>query len=51
MSYVKINVLFFGKKHIASGLYVVTKQQDNIDMSGYRTTLSIMRIAGDDDLL
>jgi hypothetical protein len=51
MSYVKLNVLFFGKKHISSGLYVVTKQQDNIGMSGYRTTLNMIRIAGDDEFL
>lgn len=48
MSYVRINVIFpGGKKHISSGLYIVTKQIDNIDMSGYRTTLSLTKLEGD----
>lgn len=47
MTYVRLNVYFWGKKHISSGLYIVTKQQDQIDKSGYRTTLSITRISGD----
>lgn len=48
MSYVRLNVYFFGWKHISSGLYIVTKQVDNIDgNSGYKTTLSLTRIAGD----
>lgn len=51
MSYVKLNVLFFGKKHISSGLYIVTKQQDTVGMSGYRTTLNMVKIAGDDEFL
>ena len=51
MSYVKLNVLFFGKKHIASGLYVVTKQQDSVGMSGYRTTLNLVKVVGDDSFL
>ena len=51
MSYVKLNVLFFGKKHIASGLYIVTKQQDSVGMSGYRTTLNLVKIAGDEEYL
>lgn len=50
MNYVRLNVLFFGKKYIASGLYVVTKQQDSIDSNGYYTTLALTRIKGDRDL-
>ena len=49
MNYVRINTYFYGQKHISSGLYVITKQEDRIDSSGYRTTLSLTRIAGDDD--
>ena len=49
MNYVRINSYFYGQKHISSGLYVITKQEDRIDSSGYRTTLSLTRIAGDDD--
>lgn len=47
MSYVKINVLFYGNKHISSGLYIITRQQDIIDGSGYRTTLSLTRVGAD----
>lgn len=46
MSYVKINVWFYGVKHISSGLYFITRQQDTIDRSGYRTTLSLTRVGG-----
>lgn len=49
MSYVRVNVLFFGKKHISSGLYIVTKQQDSIGASGFKTTLGLLRVSGDDD--
>ena len=47
MDYVKINVLFYGKKHIASGMYVITQQEDNVDESGYRTTLTLLRVKED----
>ena len=48
MSYVKINVYFYGQKHLSSGLYFITKQQDSINESGYRTVLSLTRISGDE---
>ena len=48
MSYVKVNAYFYGKKHISSGLYIITKQEDQIDSNGYKTTLSITRISGDE---
>jgi hypothetical protein len=49
MTYVRINVIFpGGHKHIASGLYLVTKQQDTIgEGTGYKTTLSLVKIDGD----
>lgn len=48
MSYVRLNVIFpGGRKHISSGLYLVTQQKDRIDSSGYRTTLSLTKISGD----
>lgn len=48
MSYVYLNVWFAGaQKHISSGLYIITKQVDTIDSSGYKTTLSLMRVGGD----
>ena len=51
MTYLRLNVIFPGaRKHISSGLYIVTSQQDNIDGNGYRTTLGLTRIDGDDFL-
>lgn len=49
MTYLRLNVIFpGGHKHISSGLYIVTKQVDDISVgSGYKTTLSITRIEGD----
>ena len=46
MQYLRLNVIFpGGNKHISSGLYIVTKQIDDISASGYTTTLSITRIS------
>ena len=47
MSYVKVNVFFYGRKYNASGTYIITKQQDQINDQGYRTTLNLVRIKGD----
>lgn len=47
MTHIKLNVYFFGKKHIASGLYIITKQVDRVDSSGFKTTLSLTRIDSD----
>ena len=50
MQYVKLNVIFpGGNKHLASGLYIVTRQVDNIGPGGYATTLGLTRIKGDMD--
>ena len=51
MTYLRLNVIFPGggegiRKHIASGLYIITKQTDKIDASGYKTTLNLTKIAG-----
>ena len=52
MQYIRLNVVFpGGHKHISSGLYLVTKQEDTIDSNGYRTTLGLTKIAGDSDVL
>lgn len=48
MSYVKVNTYFYGHKHTSSGLYIITKQQDTINQSGYRTTLTLTRVGGDE---
>lgn len=49
MTYIRVNAYFYGRKHTASGLYAITEQNDVINSSGYRTTLSLMRIGGDVD--
>lgn len=51
MSHVRLNVIYpGGRKHVSSGLYLVTQQRDVIDGSGYRTTLSLAKISGDDSI-
>jgi hypothetical protein len=46
MQYLRLNVVFpGGNKHISSGLYIVTKQVDDINASGYVTTLTVTRIS------
>lgn len=50
MQYVRLNIIFpGGNKHLASGLYIITRQVDYIDQNGYATTLGITRIKGDMD--
>lgn len=49
MTYIRVNAFFYGQRHIASGLYIITKQEDKIDGNGYRTTLTMQRVAGDTD--
>lgn len=51
MTYLRVNALFYGQRHISSGLYIITKQEDKIDRNGYRTVLSLTRIAGDEDYI
>ena len=51
MEQVRINAYFYGQRHISSGLYVITKQQDTLNSSGYKTTLTLLRVAGDEDKL
>ena len=43
-TYIRINTMFFGEQDIASGLYVVTDQTDNVSGSGYTTTLTLLRV-------
>lgn len=47
LSYLRVNVYFLGKKSIYSGLYIITKQIDEINSSGCKTTLSLTRVEGD----
>lgn len=48
MSYLRVNVYYYGRKHVSSGVYVVTQQEDTIDATGYFTTLSLLRVGGSD---
>lgn len=48
MTHVRLNVYFFGKKHISSGLYIITKQEDSISSKGFITTLNMVRIGKDE---
>lgn len=51
MQYVRLNVIFpGGHKHTTSGLYIVTKQVDTIDTSGYKTQLTITKLSGDESI-
>ena len=51
MTYIRLNYIFpGGHKHIASGLYLITKQQDTIDDNGYKTTLELTKISGDTNI-
>ncbi len=48
MQYLRLNIIFpGGHKHLASGLYIVTKQIDSINSQGYTTQLALTRISGD----
>lgn len=51
MTYVKVNVFYFGRKHIASGYYLITSQEDKIGLDGYKTTLGLLRVAADEEIL
>ena len=46
MSYIRVNIYFYGRKHNASGVYVITRQEDTVDESGYKTTLNLTRVGG-----
>lgn len=44
MNYVKVNVVFYGQKHITSGTYTITGQKDILSGDGFRTVLSLTRV-------
>lgn len=48
MQYLKVNVWFYGHKHISSGIYCITKQVDTINSNGYKTELSLLRVASEE---
>ena len=47
-TYVKLNVYYYGRKHISSGVYIITGENDTISGSGYYTTLSLQRVSADE---
>ena len=51
MTYVKINVYFYGRKHLSSGYYIITNQVDSVDGNGYKTTLTVTRVKGDGEAI
>lgn len=50
MTHVRLNVYYYGRKHTTSGLYVITKQLDEVSVNGYRTTLHLLRISKATDI-
>lgn len=44
MDYVIVNVVFYGNKHISSGVYTITGQKDTLSGEGFRTTLALTRV-------
>lgn len=44
MTSLRLNVYYFGRKHVSSGLYIVTKQEDTVNEQGFRTKLSLLRV-------
>ena len=51
MNYVKINVWYWGHKYMLSGYYLISGQTDSIGDGGYRTTLNLIRVAADEELM
>lgn len=47
MDKIKVNTYFYGRKHISSGVYIITKQEDTVDSGGYKTKLSLTRVKAD----
>lgn len=45
MDYINIDVVFYGQRHITSGVYAITGQTDFLSGSGYKTTLSLVRVS------
>lgn len=44
MTYVNLNVYWYGEKSIHSGLYIITSHIDTVDKTGYRTELKLLRV-------
>lgn len=51
MSYIKVNCYYYGNKRIGSGMYVVIGQEDSLDGNGFRTSLNLLRVGGDNQYI
>lgn len=51
LQYIKVNCIMYGAKRITSGVYIVTEQEDKIGNGVYSTTLSLTKVAGDDEYI
>lgn len=46
LSQINLYVMFYGRQHLYSGVYLVNAVTDDIGASGFRTTLSLIRTGG-----
>ena len=44
LDYINIDVMFYGIRHITSGVYAIIGQTDSLSGNGYTTTLSLVRV-------
>ena len=51
MTYIKINHVYYGSKRMTSGMYTVIGQTDTLGKDGFKTTLKLLRVAGDNQYL
>ena len=45
MDYINLDVVFYGQRHITSGLYTIVGQIDTLDGSGFKTNLKLVRVS------
>ena len=46
VEYINLNVIFFGRRSIYSGIYIITEELDKVGPSGITTTLKLTRVEG-----
>lgn len=46
MNYIRVNLYFYGKKFIATGMYIILSQVDEVSEGGFRTTLQLLKVGG-----
>ena len=42
--YIRVRPLIYGREHLTGGVYMITGSEDNVDNSGFTTTLSLVKI-------